>query len=88
VKFILSRYAQEELSKRNIPLQILELILDYPEDIVEEDGLKVYQGTFTANNNKKYLVRAYVNDLVEPNKVVTVYFTSKLNKYRRLSNES
>ena len=88
MKFILSRYAQEELSKRNIPLQILELILDYPEDIVEEDGLKVYQGTFTANNNKKYLVRAYVNDLVEPNKVVTVYFTSKLNKYRRLSNES
>jgi hypothetical protein len=86
VKFILSRHAQEELSKRNIPIQILELILDYPEDIVEEDGLKVYQGVFTYNNNKKYLVRVYVNDLVEPNKVVTVYFTSKLNKYRRLSN--
>lgn len=86
MKFILSQYAREELTKRKIPIQILELILDYPEDIIEEDGLKVYQGIFTANNNKIYLVRVYVNDLVEPNKIVTVYFTSKLNKYRRLNN--
>lgn len=82
MEFILSQHAQEEMTKRKFPLQILQLILDYPEQIIEEDGLKVYQGLFTANNNKTYLVRAYVNDLVEPNKVITVYFTSKLNKYR------
>ena len=29
--------------ERNIPLQILELILNQPEQIVEEDNLKVYQ---------------------------------------------
>lgn len=86
--FILSQHAQEELIKRKISLIILEMILDNPEQIIEEDGLKVYQGRFTANNNKTYLLRAYVNDSVEPNKIVTVYCTSKLNKYRRNNNES
>ncbi|MBR8828709.1 MAG: DUF4258 domain-containing protein [Gomphosphaeria aponina SAG 52.96 = DSM 107014] len=82
MRFILSQHAQEELIKRKISIIILELILDHPEQIIEEDGLKVYQGTFTTNNNKTYLLRAYVNDLVEPNKIVTVYCTIKINKYR------
>ncbi len=85
MKFILSQHAQEELARRKIPIQVLELILDSPEDIIEEDGLKVYLGRFT-NNNKVYLIRVHVNDLIEPNKIVTVYFTSKLNKYWRLNN--
>lgn len=85
VKFILSKHAQEELVRRKIPIQVLELILDSPEDIIEEDGLKVYQGRFTSND-KVYLIRVYVNDSIEPNKIVTLYFTSKLNKYWRLNN--
>lgn len=69
MKFILSQHAQEELTRRKIPRRILEPILDFPEDIIEEDGLKVYQGRFTTNN-KLYLVRVYINDLVEPNKIL------------------
>jgi hypothetical protein len=86
--FILSQHAQQELIKRKILIFILEILLDNPEQIIEEDGLKVYQGTFIANNNKTYLLRAYVNDSVEPNKIMTVYFTSKLDKYKRENNES
>ncbi|QGZ92415.1 hypothetical protein GQR42_25865 [Microcystis aeruginosa FD4] len=63
-------------------------ILNNPEQILEEDGLKVDQGTFVAINNKTYLLRIYINDLVEPQKIVTLYVTSKLRKYRQLSNES
>ena len=88
MEFILSQHAREEIAKRKIPILVLETILQNPEQIIEEDGLKVYQGTFIANNDKTYLLRAYVNDLVEPNKVVTVYFTSKLAKYRRENNGS
>ena len=88
MEFVLSKHAEEEMIKWKIPISILELILENPEYIREEDGLKVYQGTFTKNNDKIYLLRIYVNDLVEPNKIVTVYFTSKLNKYRRLNNGS
>ena len=88
MNFVLSQHAQEEIYKRKIPLQIVHLILDYPEQIVEEDGLKVYQGIFTATNHKNYLLRIYVNDLVDPAKIVTLYMTSKINKYRSFSNES
>jgi hypothetical protein len=83
VDFILSQHAQEEINKRKIPLQIVQLILNYPEQILEEDGLKVYQGIFTGTNHKTYLLRIYVNDLVSPQKIVTLYITSKINKYRR-----
>ena len=76
------------MDKRKIPLQIVQLILDDPEQILEEDGLKVYQGTFTATNNKIYLARIYVNDSVNPRRVVTVYITSKIEKYRRVNHES
>lgn len=79
--FILSQHAKEEIVKRKIPIQILQLILEFPKQIVEEDGLKVDQGTFTATNGKIYLLRVYVNDLINPHKIVTVYFNSKKQKY-------
>ena len=82
MKFSLSHHAEQKIIQRDISLKILQEILNNPEKIVEEDGLKVYQGTFVAINNKTYLLRIYINDLVEPQKIVTVYVTSKLRKYR------
>jgi len=88
VNFILSPHAEEKIIQRQISLKILQDILNNPEQILEEDGLKVYQGTFVTINNQTYLLRIYINDLVEPQKIVTLYVTSKLKKYRQLSNES
>ena len=88
MNFILSPHAEEKIIQRQISWKILQDILNNPEQILEEDGLKVYQGTFVAINNKTYLLRIYINDLVEPQKIVTLYVTSKLRKYRQLSNES
>jgi hypothetical protein len=88
VNFILSHHAEEKIIERQIPLKILQEILNNPEQILEEDGLKVYQGMFVAINNKTYLLRIYINDWVEPQKIVTQYVTCKLKKYRQLSNES
>ncbi|MCA2640319.1 DUF4258 domain-containing protein [Microcystis sp. M087S2] len=88
MNFILSPHAEEKIIQRQISLKILQDILNNPEQILEEDVLKVYQGTFVAINNKTYLLRIYINDLVEPQKIVTLYVTSKLRKYRQLSNES
>lgn len=82
MNFVLSQHTQDEITKRKILLQILQLILNHPEQISEEDGLKIYKGTFTVNN-KPYLLRIYVNDLTHPQTIVTVYRTSKIRKYRR-----
>jgi len=83
MNFELSGHAQEELTNRSIPLQVVELILDSPGQILEEDGLKVYQGQFTGTNGNIYLLRVFINDQVSPVKVVTVYRTSKIKKYWR-----
>ena len=88
MNFILSHHAEEKIIQRQISLKILQEILNNPQQVLEEDGLKVYQGTFVAINSKIYLLRIYINDLVEPQKIVTVYVTSKLRKYRKVSNES
>lgn len=87
MNFILSHHAEEKIIQRQISLKILQEILNNPQQVLEEDGLKVYQGTFVAINSKTYLLRIYVNDLVEPQKIVTVYVTSNLRKYRKVSNE-
>jgi hypothetical protein len=81
--FELSKHAQQELIKRNIPLQVLQLILDAPGQIVEEEGYTIYQGIFIGNNNNRYLLRVFVNTTVQPMKIITVYQTSKISKYWR-----
>ena len=54
MNFILSHHAEEKIIQRQISLKILQEILNNPEQILEEDGLKVYQGTFVTINNKTY----------------------------------
>lgn len=79
----LTRHALEELSERSIPLQLVEMVLADPEQQFEEDGLMVYQSRFDGKQGKTYLLRVFVNTTVAPANVVTVYRTSKLNKYWR-----
>jgi hypothetical protein len=59
------------MEKRNIPLQIVSLIFNSSEQILEEDGLKVYGELFTATSNKFYLIRIYVNDKIILKKLLT-----------------
>ncbi|MBD2425408.1 DUF4258 domain-containing protein [Phormidium sp. FACHB-1136] len=79
----LTRHAIEELSERRIPLQLVEMVLADPEQQFEEDDLMVYQSRFAGTQGKTYLLRVFVNITVAPARVVTVYKTSKLNKYWR-----
>ena len=76
MEFDLSKHAQEELTKRKIPLQVLELILNHPSQIIEEDKLTIYQGLFTGNNGKNYLLRVFLNTTVKPVKVIRVCLKS------------
>ena len=45
--------------------------------------MKPYQSITGSETGENYLVRVIVNDTVEPEKVVTVYKTSKIKKYWR-----
>lgn len=81
----LSRHAQEELQRRAIPVALLESVLQHPQQILlEKSGMKAYQSQLDFGSGKMYLLRAIVNDRVDPGVVVTVYRTSKISKYWRV----
>jgi hypothetical protein len=84
MKFEISRHARNEMNRREIPENLVQTILQNPGQIVDEYGnMKAYQSIIGSETGKNYLVRVIVNDTVEPEKVVTVYKTSKIKKHWR-----
>jgi len=72
------------MNRREIPENLVQTILLNPGQIVDEHGnMKAYQSIISSGTEKNYLVRVIVNDTVEPKIVITVYKTSKINKYWR-----
>ncbi|MBV8883859.1 MAG: DUF4258 domain-containing protein [Chroococcidiopsidaceae cyanobacterium CP_BM_RX_35] len=43
MNFILSLHAQQQMAERQIPVELVQSVLEHPEQIVEEKGMKVYQ---------------------------------------------
>ncbi len=84
--FRLSLHAEDELLRRSIPKEFLESVLFQPQQVVEEEGGRLaYQSQLPFANGKIYLVRAIVEETEGPPVVITVYRTSKILKYWRLS---
>jgi hypothetical protein len=80
----LSRHAIDEAGRRRIPLALLEAVLSAPDQIVQLDApLVVYQSRVTDETGKVYLIRAIVTTESAPGTVITVYRTSKIDKYWR-----
>jgi hypothetical protein len=74
------------MARRAIPAEMLEAVVQQPQQIVvQPGGQKVYQSQVVFGSGKTFLLRAFVDDRVEPAVVVTVYRTSKINKYWRQS---
>ena len=83
--FTLSHHARKEMVRRAIPFDMLESVLQHPQQIVpERAGRKAYQSQLDFGDGKIFLLRAIVDDNVDPAIVVTVYRTSKIGKYWRM----
>jgi hypothetical protein len=82
--FRLSAHAKEELGRRGIALELLERVLEAPQQVIaEREGRKAYQSQVALEEGRMYLLRVIVLDSVEPGLVVTVYRTSRIEKYWR-----
>ncbi|MBS3030000.1 MAG: DUF4258 domain-containing protein [Dolichospermum sp. DET50] len=82
MEYTISRHAQTEMQRRNITLSQVESVLDNPQQILlEREGLKVYQSKVEFSNSKIFLLRIIIVDDVDPKVVITVYRTSKIEKY-------
>ena len=86
MNYRLSRHATEEMARRGISVQTVESILDNPQQVVlDATGKRVYQSKVDFHAGKTYLVRVVINEEGDVPLVVTVYRTSKVEKYWRKS---
>ena len=84
LNFKLSRHVREEMERRSIPLTMLESVLENPQQVLpERGGKKAYQSQLDFGGGKIFLLRAIVDETVDPAMVITVYRTSKISKYWR-----
>jgi hypothetical protein len=80
----LTPHAQRETRRRSIPVDLLQDVLTNPQQIVPAfGGRKAYQSVLDFGGGKTLLLRAIVEDWKEPAEVVTVYRTSRIDKYWR-----
>ena len=73
-------HAYEEAQRRGIPLDVLRSVMESPGQIIAaHTERKVYQSKVEMGG-KLYVVRAIVEN-TDPPAVVTIYRTSKIEKY-------
>lgn len=80
MEFAYSKHALEQMHIRGISKDTVSLIMANPLGIFHNGQEKVYHG-ITYTNNKRYLIRIFVNVSKQPPLIKTVYRTSKIDKY-------
>ena len=81
MEYIFSKHALDQMIRREISEQQVNSILKQPDLIgIQDSGTKVYSKLLTENSNS-YLYRVFVNELKKPSVIITVYKTSKTDKY-------
>ena len=82
--FNLTRHAAEETARRSIPREMLDAVLENPQQVVPaQRGKKAYQSQIRFADGRMFLLRAIVDERMDPATVVTVYRTTKIRKYWR-----
>ena len=84
IQFVLSRHAEEEMKYRRIARALLESVLQSPEQrLTQMAGKEIFQSRYSLEDGRMYLITAVVNTGRQPPVVITVYRTSKIEKYWR-----
>ena len=79
--YIFSKHALEKIEERMIPMHIVLDVMNSLEHIVVEEEMVIHQAIVNFEGEGEYLVRVFVNTIKQPPVVITVYKTSKLDKY-------
>lgn len=77
----ISRHARQQMAVRGISEQAVDAVMQSPGQVVDEaNGRKCYQSRWNRGSSE-FLLRLIVADDVTPAVIVTVYFTSQIDKY-------
>lgn len=84
MKYTFSSRALEELERRNIPMSLVEAVMENPQQVVVGQRQRmIYQSQVYFDTGKLYLLRLFIDSNLDPPVVVTIYKTSKIQKYWR-----
>ena len=81
--FVFSNHAEEQLFRRRLNRTIIMQIISYPEQIVvdkDNHDISIYQSIFE-ENGQRFLFRVFINMAKDPRVIVTLYRTTKIQKY-------
>ncbi|MDP1623336.1 MAG: DUF4258 domain-containing protein [Bacteroidales bacterium] len=81
MKYLFSQHATEQMNLRGISREIVVGILNSPDETIEVDNLLIFQSIVKDVQEPRFLIRVFVNMTKIPPLVVTVYKTSKIEKY-------
>ncbi|NDJ15944.1 DUF4258 domain-containing protein [Myxacorys almedinensis] len=82
--FYLSKHAEQQLERRKIPSELLNSVLERPQQVIEQDdSTHIYQSQLRFENGRSYLLRVVVSAQTEPAIVMTVYKTNQISRYWR-----
>ena len=79
--FQFSQHALKQMDLRGISREMVDNILLAPEQTVEQENLIVFQNIIKDSMEQRYLIRVFINFDKTPPLIVTVYRTSKIEKY-------
>jgi hypothetical protein len=80
---IFSPHAMEQMIERQIEAAQVRAVLEAPEAVLDvRPGRVVAQGVIEPTPGRKYLLRVFADIDRKPAEIVTVYRTSKIDKYR------
>lgn len=81
MKIRFTTHAIEECERRSIPVEVAQAVVESPQQIISSgEGRQAYQSK-VAFGDKIYLLRAVVEHTAQEIVVITVYRTSKIEKY-------
>jgi len=81
MNFEFSKHALDQMIRRSIQKEQVKMTLEDPDSIsIQDSGTKVYS-KLISENSKSYLYRVFLNELKKPSLIITVYKTSKIDKY-------
>ena len=68
------------MALRRISVEIAQTIINNPQQTITQEGKRIYQSIINFEDGD-YLIRVFVNIEKQPNLVITIYKTSKIEKY-------
>jgi len=83
MSFVFSNHALEQMHRRGIKQKDVEVAMLHPDQVlsdIENPDITIYQSLLN-ENGQLFLLRVFVNTTKRPNVIVTLYRTTKIQKY-------